>query len=267
MYARPLPYALSRGRRQLLIGSVVTLSTGLLAGCGDQGLLEGLATGRSGRVTGVIAGDALEIDGGEVVRLAGVEAPRADQPHGSEAGEALARLIDGQRVDLLHGGARSDPFGQTLAHVRVTGSRRWVQGAMLDSGAVRVRTFPDNRALARPMLAREARARAGKRGLWALPDYQVLLADEVTGDERGLVLVEGEIERIGRGAGGQLYLDFSRDWRSGLSAEILRAAVGDFRSAGIDPIELQGRLVRVRGTVRGRRLPIDHPEQVEQLRG
>lgn len=267
LQARRPPYEPSLARRQLVFGTLVTFSTAGLVACGDQGTLEGLAPGKSGRVTGVIAGDSLEIDGGEVVRLAGVEAPRPDQPYGEEAAQALARLVDGQRVDLLHGGARRDPFGRTVAHVRLDRGRTWVQGAMLEAGALRVRTFADNRALAREMLGREAKARAARRGLWALDVYQIRLPNELEAQGRGLVILEGRVERVGRGGGGQLYLDFSRDWRDGVSAEIVRAALGDFRSAGLDPLDLQGRLVRVRGALRGRTLLIDHPEQVERLRG
>jgi endonuclease YncB( thermonuclease family) len=266
MNARRLPYRLNRLRRQLVFGSLVTLSTAALAGCGDQGAIEGLARGRSGRVTAVLSGDSLEIDGGEQVRLAGVEAPKLGQPYGPEAADALGRLVDGRRIDLLHGGARQDPFGRTVAHVRLP-DRAWVQGEMLGRGALRVRTFADNRALAGAMLAREARARAAALGLWRLGDYRVLLPEEVGGDRTGLQIVEGRVERVGRGAGGAIYLDFERDWRTGFSAEIVRGAAGDFRSAGIDPYDLQGRLVRVRGALNGRRMLIDHPEQLERLKG
>ena len=266
LYARPALYAPDRLRRQLVFGSVVTLSTAALVGCGDQATLEGLSVGRTGRVTGVISGDSFEIDGGETIKLAGVEAPRASDSYGAEATDVLAGLIEGARVVLLHGGARQDPFGRTVAHVRTTSGGRWVQGALLDRGATRVRTYPDNRALARSMLAREASARTGRRGLWALADYTVLLPEEVTGQERGLQLVEGRVERVGRSAS-SIYFDFSREWRNGLSAEIPRGALSDFRSAKVDPIDLEGRMVRIRGAIHGRRMILDHPEQIELLRG
>jgi len=240
----------------------------VLVGCtGDGGALDGLAAGKQGRVSGVIDGDSFEIDGGEVVRLAGVEAPRPDQPYGDEAADALARLVDGQKVELLHGGARSDPFERTVAQVRTLETRRWVQGALLDAGAVRVHTFADNRALAKAMLAHEAKARAGRRGLWRLDEYAIRLPDEVDPGARGLVIVEGRIDRVGRSGDGGLYLDFSRDWRGSVSAEIPRSAVHDFRAAGLEPLDLQGRLVRIRGAVHALRVTRDHPEQVERLRG
>ncbi len=116
-------------------------------------------------------------------------------------------------------------------------------------------------------MAREGAARRARRGLWALKAYQVLLPGEVTRDDRGLVLVEGRIRRVGRSGGGGVYLDFSDNWRGALSAEIPAAALRDFRSAGVDPYDLQGRLLRVRGGVHSLRLILDHPEQVERLKG
>jgi endonuclease YncB( thermonuclease family) len=237
-----------------------------LAACGDSGALDGLTQGRQGRVTGVVSGDTLEIDGADEVRLAGVEAPHGDAPYATEARAALERLVDGRRIELLYGGAHTDPFGRMVAHVREVQSRRWIEGALIDAGAVRVRTFADNRALAGVMLAREAAARGAKRGLWAFRDYRVALPGEVSREDRGLIVVEGRVRRVGR-AGEDVYLDFSDDWRGSLSAEIPAAAMRDFRSAGIDPYDLQGRLIRVRGAVHALRLVLDHPEQVELLKG
>ena len=253
------------GRRTLLV-ILVGASWGLAA-CGDGGALDGLAQGKQGRVTGIVSGDTIELDGGDEVRLAGVEAPHGSAPYADEARAALERLVDGRRVELLHGGAHSDPFGRTVAQVRDLQSRRWIEGALIDAGAVRVRTFADNRALAAVMLARETAARRARRGLWALPIYRVALPGEIARDDRGLILVEGRVRRVGRASEGGVYLDFSDDWRGALSAEIPSEALRDFRSAGVDPYDLQGRLIRVRGSVHDLRLVLDHPEQVERLRG
>ena len=64
---------------------------------------------------------------------------------------------------------------------------------MLEAGDARVRTWADNRALARPMLDAEARARLKGRGLWALPAYQVRLPDEAAARPFGFQLVEGRV--------------------------------------------------------------------------
>ncbi len=250
--------------RRALAGAMLALG---LPGCGDQVALDGLSVARRAQVASVISGDTLEIDNGERVRLAGVEAPRRGDPYADEAADVLARLAEGRQVELLFSGAHTDPFGRTTAQARVVESRTWLEGALLDAGAVRVRTYPENRALAKVMLAREAKARAARRGLWALDDYRVRLPEELNGGDRGLVIVEGRVEHAGRLTDGGVYLDLGQDWRSSASAEIPKGALREFRSAGINPMDLQGRLIRIRGAARGMRLTLDHPEQMERLKG
>ena len=130
---------------------------------------------------------------------------------------------------------------------------------MLDAGAGRVRTFPDNRALAKEMLEREAKARVAKRGLWALPFYQVRLPSEVR-LAHGFAIVEGRVTAVRRfGRGFELEVE-------GLRADIPAQAAADFEAAGKSPLSLAGKLIRIRGTIRGGpSMRLDHPEAVETL--
>ncbi len=238
----------------------------LAASCGPQGLLDGLAPAGRGRVVAAASGDSLVLAGGERVRLAGVEAPRADEPFGPEARAILASLAVGREVEFLSGGARQDRFGDTLAQVREPGGQgRWLEGALLRAGAARVRTWPDNRAMAAAMLLEEARARVAGRGLWALQAYQVRLPEEVGPDARGFTVVEGRVASVGE-EGARAILGFGP---SRFAAEIPPSARDDFSAAALEPASLRGRLVRVRGPVRptfdGPRLQIETPEAVEIL--
>src|SRR4051812_5160908 len=100
------------------IGTVLPL---ILAGCG-QGLLhqgvDQLSPGPKAVVAQVRAGDAVVLGNGQVVRLAGIEAPKGADPYAAEAREALATLVLGQEVQLMYGGARQDAYGRTLAHLK-----------------------------------------------------------------------------------------------------------------------------------------------------
>ncbi|HTK34700.1 MAG TPA: thermonuclease family protein [Caulobacteraceae bacterium] len=241
----------------------------LLAGCGADAALDALPAGGRGRVTEIQAGDSLILAPGGLVRLAGVEAPKGEEPYAVEARAALARLALGHEIELLQGGERQDARGRILAQARETGRRTWLQGALLRQGAARVRTYPDNRALARAMLEEEAKARTARRGLWALPAYQVRLPQEVGPDQRGFVVVEGRVRRLWRDRG-RVVLAFE-DRSVGFAAEIPFVAQDDFSAGGMEPATLAGRLIRVRGVVsptpEGPRLWLDHPEQVEPLAG
>ena len=73
----------------------------------------------------VIDGDTVVLDGGERVRLIGVDTPETVHPtkpverFGREASEFTKSMAEGQRVRLEYesGGDREDRYGRTLAYV------------------------------------------------------------------------------------------------------------------------------------------------------
>jgi micrococcal nuclease len=236
-----------------------------LTACGDGAALDRLAAGERGKVVQVNADNALVLSSGLVARLSGVTAPNADEPGGEAAHADLVRLAQGREVELFYGGRRRDLSGRALAQVRLVAGRRWIQQALLNDGAARVRTYADNRALAQPMYAAEAKARRHDRGLWASPVYAVRLPTEMGPDVTGFQIVEGRVVRVTQ-ASGSVYLDFN-DERRGFAVNIPDEAAGDLRAAGMAPQTLQGRLIRVRGVVDFRGLMrIDHPEPIEVLK-
>lgn len=239
---------------------VLLLALLLVAACNRAPGLERLAPGESGRVAEIRSGDTLVLSSGLAVRLAGVEAPKGAEPYAREAFSALSRLADGREVQLLYGGARRDRYGRALAQVKLRNGGRWIERELLRAGAVRARTWSDNRAMAAAMLEDEAYARNRKLGLWALPAYQVLIPQEAPAKD-GFQIVEGRLRQITPfGDGAQVRMD------AGLTLSIGARALKDFKTAGKDPQQLLGRLVRVRGPLRyGRTLMMDHPEQLEVL--
>jgi endonuclease YncB( thermonuclease family) len=194
----------------------------------------------------------IKLADGRRVRLAGVEV--ADRT-------ALHDLVAGQAVELLAVGPN-----RNVVQLRVKRGRRWVQGELLQQGLARVRTAPNEAALARPMLSREAEARARSRGLWA-SRWRVLTADEAE-HARGFQIVEGRV-RSAKALRRGVFLDFGDDWREDLSVEVPDAALDRFAAAGRDPERLEGELVRVRGrlqpTRNGPLITLDHPEALELL--
>lgn len=250
-------------RRAVLLGGL-GLGAGLtLGGCGDGGL-DRLAEAGRGRVLEVASGDALVIEPGGPLRLAGIMAPFAGAPGAETARAALDALTLGEEVELLSGGALADPTGRKVAHARRLKGRLWLEGAMLDAGLAAVRTFADNRALAAEMLEREARARVAGKGLWGQGALKVLLPQEVATSQRGFAIVEGRVARVRRY--GQGYdLDLIEGGRR-VSGEIPPEALADFAAAGKAAAEMPGKLVRVRGALRpGGRMRLDHPEALEVL--
>ena len=231
-------------RRRLAAMTGAFVLAAILASCGGPGV-DQLAAGPRGVVAEVRSGDAVVLRGGQVVRLAGVEAPKGADPFAAQARDALASLVLGREVQLMYGGARQDAYGRALAHLKLTKGGAWVEKALLEAGDARVRTYADNRALARPMLDAEARARLEGRGLWALPAYQVRLPDEAAARPFGFQVVEGRVVSAAE-RDGALRLDLER-W---VEAEVPREARAAFASSGVVLADLPGRLVRLRGSMR-----------------
>jgi endonuclease YncB( thermonuclease family) len=233
-----------------------------LAACGG---VDQLAAGPKGVVAEVRSGDAVVLRGGQVVRLVGIEAPKGDDAFAGQARDALSRLVLGQEVQLMFGGARQDAYGRTLAHLKLTRGDVWVEQALIRAGDVRVHTYPDNRALGRVMLDDEARARQAKRGLWGLRDYQVRLPDEAAAKPFGFQVVEGRVTVAAEDRDG-VRVSLER-W---VSAEVPANAQGVFAASGMRLADLPGKLVRVRGLLRPGSgeavMKLDHPEQIELLR-
>lgn len=222
-------------------------------------------------VTRVIDGETLVLDDGRELRLAGALAPRAIDV-GARAGQwppevaaaaELGALVLGQSLQLAFGGERIDRYGRLQAHafVRNAGERRWVQGHMLAQGLARAFAQAGDRDGSRTcvaaLLAAEREARESGRGLWADAAYRIRDASrpaELARYRSTFQVVEGRVTRVAQ-VRGAIYLNFSRNWRSGFSVSL---RLGDRQLLGahhVDPSELTGRRVRVRGWIEQRRAP------------
>jgi endonuclease YncB( thermonuclease family) len=240
---------------------------------------EGLSEGPRGVVTTVTDGDTVILDSGLVIRLIGTQAPKlslgregfTDWPLAGEAKAALEALVLNKAVRLRYGGETVDRNGRALGHLYLEGvPETWVQGKMVGGGLARVYSFPDNRRCLAELMADETRARTMKLGIWADPYYTVRRADR----PEALLPLSGNYELIeGRvlladEVGGRIFLNFGRHWKEDFTAVIDRAAIAMFADLGLDPLRLEGALVRVRGwldSYDGPRIEVTHPEQIEVL--
>ncbi|MGY6645925.1 MAG: thermonuclease family protein [Salinarimonas sp.] len=129
--------------------------------------------------------------------------------------------------------------GRPLAYVLIDAGLAWVDpgpGADLCDPA---------------LLPREARARAGWRGIWAAPENRPLSAHDpgaLAARAGESVIVEGRVVSIGE-RGRATYLDFSRRWQGGFTVIIPEEIWQDLSEKGIDAAYLSGRRIRVRGVM------------------
>ena len=230
--------------------------------------------GRVDSITGPLSFIITDPSGGPdsriEVRLAELDAPVADA-----AETALARLLDGQEVGWLAGTGVEDRYGRRLAHVYVRqadgeGEGLWLQAELVASGAARVITHADNRYETARLLALEADARESRRGIWQAVEAAVrdTHPDGLAQHVGSVQLVEGRVVEATRLRSGRVYLNFGADYRTDFTVMIAAEDEPAFLSAGLDPLSLETRRIRVRGWVEdenGPMIRIDHPERIEIL--
>jgi micrococcal nuclease len=188
------------------------------AGAGATAAACELSEPQMGTVARVDDGETLELADGSVVRLIGAKAPSpplgwwGDRPWPlvEEAKQALDRLASGAEVELRFGGARVDRHGHALAQVFVVKgkTRVWLQQALVAEGLARVYSFPDNRACVSELMAREAEARAARKGVWGVSAHRIRDAaedpEQIARLRDSYQLVEGVVAAVGGGPRGPI---------------------------------------------------------------
>lgn len=250
----------------------------VLCGGGSAAFGQSLIPGGVATVVDIVDGDTVlldrEIEGSNEVRLVGLQAPKLPLgrpnfpkwPFADASRAALQALVQGRQVFLKFGGRRMDRYGRLLAHLYVD-ERTWVQGQMLQSGMARVYSFPDNRAMVAEMLELEKAARKAKAGIWGDPFYQVRTPENLDRFIGTFQVIEGVVFDAAA-VRGATYVNFEEDWRSDFTLFIRKKVLALFDEAGINPLMLKGKRLRVRGWLKKRNGPmieVTHPEQLEIL--
>lgn len=237
--------------------------------------------GESGKVVRIVDGDSFILsmeDGSELsVRLSAIQAPRTAQraarawPYAAEARAGLAALIKGRVVQLYYGGERRDRFGRAVAQVYTIDNfgqpDLWVQGEMIRLGLARVYSWKGELADMAALYAAETKARDRNRGIWASSFYAVRSPDPdpLAQYVDSLQIVEGIVTSTAD-VRGRVYLNFGADYKTDFTIAIAKKNVKRF--AAIDPVNLTGAKIRVRGwieMINGPMIWLDHPGRLEIL--
>ena len=180
---------------------------------------------------------------------------------------AINALILGKNLTFKRPpGSGSDRYGRLLAFAFTDG--KMVQQALLAEGQARVSARAGGPPCAEALLTAEAEARTARRGLWAdaaAAPFDAAQPDRIVAQQGQFALVEGKVLSV-REAGGVIYVNFGRRWSRDFSLTILRRNQRLFSAAGMGLQSLQGRHVRVRGTVElrgGPAIEAEVPEQIE----
>ena len=120
------------------------------------------------RVTQVIDGDTITIEGGYRVRYIGIDTPEIHpelEAYGMEALEANRRLVEGKEVRLERDVSETDKYGRLLRYVYADDI--FVNAELVRQGLAEAKAYPPDIEYQDYLEELEAEARQAGRGIWA----------------------------------------------------------------------------------------------------
>lgn len=261
-----------RHRRASQCGALCVWAAVFLAGVAHPAAVLACAADRTDtrvEVADVYDGDTVRARDGRRVRFIGIDTPEmnhregAPEPLARAARQSLRRLLAAQSTLALRFDAeRSDKYGRLLAHPYLPDGRSLVRHLLADGLGTSL-AVPPNLWNLDCYQAAEAEARRAGRGIWALPEYQPVAAQDA-GRLRGFRLITGRVQRVGESRK-SMWLNLDGP----VAVRVARADLQYFRgTAGLHA--LRGKRVLVRGWLHahnrgGAMLRIRHPAALETL--
>jgi endonuclease YncB( thermonuclease family) len=129
------------------------------------------------RVRKVVDGDTLLLEGGDRIRLIGINTPEVksrysqSQPGGEVARDWLVRTLRNPTVWLQYDAQQFDKYDRRLAHVFLE-SGQYLNALLLEQGLAMLTLIPPNLLYADVLIQAQHSAEQKKRGIWQMPDYQ-----------------------------------------------------------------------------------------------
>lgn len=116
------------------------------------------------KVTRVIDGDTIAIEGGYHIRYIGIDAPEKDELSYIEAKQANKELVEGKRIRLEKDISEKDRYGRLLRYVYVEGT--FINAEMVRQGYACAKAYVPDVKYQVYLEAVEKEARQTKRGIW-----------------------------------------------------------------------------------------------------
>lgn len=228
---------------------------------------------RDDRIVEIIDPLTLRAAESGIIHLTGLDIPDYNPYSQGAIAQSAAAILRDMLVDKTvqlyqtqdRQTGRKNRMNQSLYHLVIKDSESWVQGVMVRLGLARVRTEPSNAEMARELYALEEQARAQKLGLWAFDQYAILTPEQAPEHLNSFAIVEGTVMSAARKQN-NIYLNFGTNWRDDFTVQIKPIHSRTFNAAGMNPLDLNGKTIRVRGWLQsynGPYIEIDHPERIE----
>jgi hypothetical protein len=193
-------------------------------------------------------------EGGETVAPAAADAAR----------DALTAALSAGAVTLAAADT-PDRYGRILAQVFAGGA--WVQGTLLNAGALRAAPDRTSFPCIRQLLAAEDQARNARSGQWRDGAFALRSAEQLRNRVGSFQLVEGEVTTASTNKG-RAYINFGADYKTDFTVVVAPDDLKLFRQARFDVKKLAGKQVRVRGWVElynGPEMEISTPAAIQLL--
>lgn len=222
-------------------------------------LVRAVPAAPSARVVAVERGSVLRLEDGRLVAMANILIPPIRYPE--RVRRWLQREVVGKPIGLR--AERADRHGRLVAQLELEGVS--IQAAILRQGYAWLLTMGLAEPISSRWLAAEQEARAERRGIWADPGLGDLDAATLEAGSLRFSVVKGKAIGVARQQR-FIYVNFGEDWRSDFTIRIETSELRRFRRAGIDPMALEGRTLRVRGwlfRLGGPMIEVTEPTQIE----
>lgn len=118
----------------------------------------------------VVDGDTLVLEGGEKVRLIGVDAPESVKPgsktecFGKESSEYLKQKLEGKIITLQKDTTDRDRYDRHLRYINV--DQEFINELLVSEGYARAKSYPPDRREEERLWQAEQRAKEKGLGLW-----------------------------------------------------------------------------------------------------
>jgi len=157
---------------------------------------------RTFKVTRVVDGDTIEIEGGEKVRYIGIDTPETVDPRkpvqcfGIEASKKNKELVEGKTVRLEKDITDRDKYSRLLRYVWV--DDLFINLELVKQGFASSYSYPPDIKYQKEFLAAEKEARETERGLWkacpivASPTIKIQETPKSDCDIKGNISTSGE---------------------------------------------------------------------------
>jgi len=155
---------------RLVCFPVVLLAVGLvcLSGCLAEGEIHPPQSGAEVRVSRVIDGDTIEVEGGWRVRYIGIDTPEIHpqiERYGAEAAAKNRDLVEGRVVRLESDQTDRDRYDRLLRYVYVDGL--FVNAELVRLGYAHAVAYPPDTKYQEILARAEGEAQGAGRGLWS----------------------------------------------------------------------------------------------------